>query len=449
MSPAPHFPHRNMLDIQLFRKDIDAVAQRLATRGFQLDAAAFQALEGERKQLQTQTEELQSRRNSLSKQIGMLKGKGEDASAVMAEVGGIGDTLKASAARLEEIQAQLSELMLSIPNLPHESVPVGKDETQNVEVRRVGEPRQFDFEVRDHVDVGEKLGLDFDTAAKVTGSRFSMLRGGLARMNRALVQLMLDTHTQEHGYTEMYVPYIVNAASMRGTGQLPKFEEDLFKVPRKVGGAGDDNAGERTENFYLIPTAEVPLTNIVRDAIVAGDKLPLRFVAHTPCFRSEAGSYGKDTRGMIRQHQFDKVELVQVVPAEQSFDALEQLTGHAEAILKKLELPFRTIVLCTGDMGFGATKTYDLEVWIPAQNTYREISSCSNMGDFQARRMQARYRVGQGKPELVHTLNGSGLAVGRTLVAILENYQNADGSVTVPAALQPYMGGTTRLEPEL
>uniref|UniRef100_Q46Y28 Serine--tRNA ligase n=2 Tax=Cupriavidus TaxID=106589 RepID=Q46Y28_CUPPJ len=445
MSPAPHFPHRNMLDIQLFRKDIDAVAQRLATRGFQLDVAAFQALESERKQLQTQTEELQSRRNSLSKQIGMLKGKGEDASAVMAEVGGIGDTLKDSAARLEEIQAQLSELMLSIPNLPHESVPLGKDETQNVEVRRVGEPRKFDFEVRDHVDVGDKLGLDFDTAAKVTGSRFSMLRGGMARMHRALVQLMLDTHTLEHGYTEMYVPYIVNAASMRGTGQLPKFEEDLFKVPRKVG--GED--GERTENFYLIPTAEVPLTNIVRDAIVAGDKLPLRFVAHTPCFRSEAGSYGKDTRGMIRQHQFDKVELVHVVPAEQSFDALEQLTGHAEAILKKLELPFRTIVLCTGDMGFGSTKTYDLEVWIPAQNTYREISSCSNMGDFQARRMQARYRVGQGKPELVHTLNGSGLAVGRTLVAILENYQNADGSVTVPTALQPYMGGTTRLEPEL
>lgn len=433
-----------MLDIQLFRKDIDAVAQRLATRGYQLDVAAFQALEAERKQLQTQTEELQARRNSLSKQIGMLRGKGEDASAVMAEVGGIGDTLKASAARLDEIQAHLSELMLSIPNLPHESVPVGDDETQNAEVRRVGEPRQFDFAVRDHVDVGEKLGLDFDTAVKVTGSRFSMLRGGLARMNRALVQLMLDTHTQEHGYTEMYVPYMVNAASMRGTGQLPKFEEDLFKVPRKVG----SEEGERIENFYLIPTAEVPLTNIVRDAIVAGEKLPLRFVAHTPCFRSEAGSYGKDTRGMIRQHQFDKVELVQVVPADKSFEALEQLTGHAEAILKKLELPFRTIVLCTGDMGFGSTKTYDLEVWIPAQNTYREISSCSSMGDFQARRMQARMRVGQGKPELVHTLNGSGLAVGRTLVAILENYQNADGSVTVPTALQPYMGGITRLEPE-
>ncbi|SOZ48142.1 serine tRNA synthetase; also charges selenocystein tRNA with serine [Cupriavidus taiwanensis] len=434
-----------MLDIQLFRKDIDAVAQRLATRGFQLDVAAFQALEAERKQLQTQTEELQARRNSLSKQIGVLKGKGEDASAVMAEVGGIGDTLKASAARLDEIQAHLGELMLSIPNLPHESVPVGNDETQNVEVRRVGEPRQFDFAVRDHVDVGEKLGLDFDTAVKVTGSRFSMLRGGMARLHRALVQLMLETHTQEHGYTEMYVPYIVNAASMRGTGQLPKFEEDLFKVPRKVG----SEDGERIENFYLIPTAEVPLTNIVRDAIVAGEKLPLRFVAHTPCFRSEAGSYGKDTRGMIRQHQFDKVEMVQIVPAAQSFDALEELTGHAEAILKKLELPFRTIVLCTGDMGFGSTKTYDLEVWIPAQNTYREISSCSNMGDFQARRMQARMRAGQGKPELVHTLNGSGLAVGRTLVAILENYQNADGSVTVPAALQPYMGGVTRLEPEL
>ncbi|MGO4327320.1 serine--tRNA ligase [Cupriavidus sp. 2TAF22] len=436
-----------MLDIQLFRKDIDAVAQRLAARGFQLDVAAFQALEAERKQLQTQTEELQARRNSLSKQIGMLKGKGEDASAVMAEVGGIGDALKASAARLEEIQAQLSELMLAIPNLPHESVPVGRDESENVEVRRVGTPRSFDFAVKDHVDVGERLGLDFETATKVTGSRFAMLRGGVARMHRALVQLMLDTHTLEHGYTEMYVPYIVNAASMRGTGQLPKFEEDLFKVPRKVGGESSEG-GERTENFYLIPTAEVPLTNIVRDAIVAGDDLPLRFVAHTPCFRSEAGSYGRDTRGMIRQHQFDKVELVQVVTPEQSFDALEQLTGHAEAILKKLDLPYRTIVLCTGDMGFGSTKTYDLEVWIPAQNTYREISSCSNMGDFQARRMQARFRAGQGKPELLHTLNGSGLAVGRTLVAILENYQNADGSLTVPAALQPYLGGLTRLEPE-
>jgi len=444
MSPALH-TDCNMLDIQLFRKDIDAVAQRLATRGYQLDVATFQALEAERKQLQTQTEDLQARRNALSKQIGMLKGKGEDASAPMAEVAGIGDTLKASAERLAQIQSQLNDAMMSIPNLPHDSVPLGKDETQNVEVRRVGTPRTFDFEVKDHVDVGARLGLDFETASKVTGSRFSFLRGGVARMHRSLVQLMVDTHTLEHGYTEMYVPYIVNAASMRGTGQLPKFEDDLFKVPRKVGG---DDGQDTIENFYLIPTAEVPLTNIVRDAIVAAEKLPMRFVAHTPCFRSEAGSYGKDTRGMIRQHQFDKVEMVQVVPAEQSMDALEQMTGHAETILKKLELPFRTVVLCTGDMGFGSIKTYDIEVWIPAQNTYREISSCSSMGDFQARRMQARARAGQGKPELVHTLNGSGLAVGRTLVAILENYQNADGSVTVPKALQSYMGGIERLEPE-
>jgi len=446
MSPALHIHRsRNMLDIQLLRKDIDAVAQRLATRGFQLDVATFQALEAERKQLQTQTEDLQARRNSLSKQIGMLKGKGEDASGPMAEVAGIGDTLKASAQRLAESQEQIHDAIMSVPNLPDASVPVGSDETGNVEVRRVGTPRTFDFEVKDHVDVGAKLGLDFETATRVTGSRFSFLRGGLARMHRALVQLMVDTHTLEHGYTEMYVPYIVNAASMRGTGQLPKFEDDLFKVPRKVGG---EDGQDTIENFYLIPTAEVPLTNMVRDAIVAGDKLPLRYVAHTPCFRSEAGSYGKDTRGMIRQHQFDKVEMVQVVPPEQSMDALEQMTGHAEAILKKLELPFRTVVLCTGDMGFGSTKTYDIEVWIPAQNTYREISSCSSMGDFQARRMQARFRAGQGKPELVHTLNGSGLAVGRTLVAILENYQNADGSLTVPKALQPYMGGITTLQPE-
>jgi seryl-tRNA synthetase len=446
MSPALHIHcSRNMLDIQLLRKDIDAVAQRLATRGFQLDVATFQALEAERKQLQTQTEDLQARRNSLSKQIGMLKGKGEDASGPMAEVAGIGDTLKASGQRLAEIQEQIHDAIMSVPNLPDASVPVGSDETGNVEVRRVGTPRTFDFEVKDHVDVGAKLGLDFETATRVTGSRFSFLRGGLARMHRALVQLMVDTHTLEHGYTEMYVPYIVNAASMRGTGQLPKFEDDLFKVPRKVGG---EDGQDTIENFYLIPTAEVPLTNMVRDAIVAGDKLPLRYVAHTPCFRSEAGSYGKDTRGMIRQHQFDKVEMVQVVPPEQSMDALEQMTGHAEAILKKLELPFRTVVLCTGDMGFGSTKTYDIEVWIPAQNTYREISSCSSMGDFQARRMQARFRAGQGKPELVHTLNGSGLAVGRTLVAVLENYQNADGSLTVPKALQPYMGGITTLQPE-
>ncbi len=432
-----------MLDIQLLRKDIDAVTARLASRQYTLDVAGFQSLEAERKQLQTQTEELQAKRNSLSKQIGILKGKGEDVSAVMAEVAGIGDTMKASAARLEQIQTQLSDLMLSIPNLPHESVPVGRDETANVEVRRVGTPRAFDFEIRDHVDIGAGLGLDFDTAAKISGARFTMMRGGIARLHRALAQFMLDLHTQHHGYTEAYVPYMVNAASMRGTGQLPKFEEDLFRIPRTVG----SDAGERPENFYLIPTAEVPLTNIVRDEILAADALPLKFVAHTPCFRSEAGSYGRDTRGMIRQHQFDKVELVHIVSPERSFDALEELVSHAEAVLKALELPFRTIVLCTGDMGFGSTKTYDLEVWVPAQNTYREISSCSSMGDFQARRMQARVRNAQGKPEYVHTLNGSGLAVGRTLVALLENFQNADGSVTIPKALHPYMGGIETLEP--
>ncbi|TMS56801.1 serine--tRNA ligase [Imbroritus primus] len=432
-----------MLDIQLLRKDIDAVAARLATRQFTLDVAGFQSLESERKQLQTQTEELQAKRNSLSKQIGILKGKGEDASAVMAEVAGIGDTMKASAARLEQIQAQLSDLMLSIPNLPDESVPVGRDETGNVEVRRVGTPRVFDFEIRDHVDLGARLGLDFDTAAKLSGARFTLMRGGIARLHRALAQFMINLHTLQHGYTEVYVPYMVNAASMRGTGQLPKFEEDLFRIPRTFGG----EAGERTENFYLIPTAEVPLTNIVRDEIVKPEALPMKFVAHSPCFRSEAGSYGRDTRGMIRQHQFDKVEMVHIVPADQSFAALEEMVGHAEAVLKALELPFRTIVLCTGDMGFGSMKTYDLEVWVPAQNTYREISSCSNMGDFQARRMQARVRNAQGKPEYVHTLNGSGLAVGRTLVAVLENYQNADGSVTIPEVLRPYMGGIDKLEP--
>ncbi|VVE70180.1 serine--tRNA ligase [Pandoraea captiosa] len=433
-----------MLDIQLLRKDLDGVAARLKARGFSLDVAAFAALEAERKQIQTQTEELQARRNALSKQVGMKKGKGEDASAEIAEVGGIADTLKASSVRLEEIQTRLSDLLLGVPNLPHESVPVGSDETQNVEVRRWGTPREFDFTPRDHVDLGAALGLDFDAAAKLAGARFSVMKGGIARLHRALAQFMLDTHTSEHGYTETYVPYIVNAASMRGTGQLPKFEDDLFKVPRKVGG-GDE--GERIENFYLIPTAEVSLTNLVRDELLPGDALPLKMVAHTPCFRSEAGSYGKDTRGMIRQHQFDKVELVHVVRPEESYDALETLVGHAETILKKLGLPFRTLVLCTGDMGFGSAKTYDMEVWIPAQNTYREISSCSNMESFQARRMQARYRNAQGKPELVHTLNGSGLAVGRALVAVLENYQNADGSVTVPEVLRPYMGGIERLEP--
>ncbi len=432
-----------MLDIQLLRKDLDGVAARLKARGFTLDVAAFAALEAERKQIQTQTEELQARRNALSKQVGMKKGKGEDASAEIAEVGGIADTLKASSVRLEEIQTRLSDLLLGVPNLPHESVPVGKDETQNVEVRRWGTPREFDFTPRDHVDLGAALGLDFDAAAKLAGARFSVMKGGIARLHRALAQFMLDTHTSEHGYTETYVPYIVNAASMRGTGQLPKFEDDLFKVPRKVGG----EEGERIENFYLIPTAEVSLTNLVRDELLPNDALPMRMVAHTPCFRSEAGSYGKDTRGMIRQHQFDKVELVHVVRPEESYDALETLVGHAETILQKLGLPYRTLVLCTGDMGFGSAKTYDMEVWIPAQNTYREISSCSNMESFQARRMQARFRNAQNKPELVHTLNGSGLAVGRALVAVLENYQNADGSVTVPDALRPYMGGIERLEP--
>ena len=432
-----------MLDIQLLRKDLDGVAARLKARGYTLDVAAFAALEAERKQIQTQTEELQARRNALSKQVGMKKGKGEDASAEIAEVGGIADKLKASSERLEEIQARLSELLLGVPNLPHESVPVGSDESQNVEVRRWGTPRQFDFTPRDHVDLGAALGLDFDAAAKLAGARFSVMKGGVARLHRALAQFMIDTHTSEHAYTETYVPYIVNAASMRGTGQLPKFEDDLFKVPRKVGG----DEGERIENFYLIPTAEVSLTNLVRDELLANDALPMRMVAHTPCFRSEAGSYGKDTRGMIRQHQFDKVELVHVVRPEESYDTLEMLVGHAEAILKKLELPFRTIVLCTGDMGFGSAKTYDMEVWIPAQNTYREISSCSNMESFQARRMQARFRNAQGKPELVHTLNGSGLAVGRALVAVLENYQNADGSITVPDVLRPYMGGIERLVP--
>ncbi|MCS6764042.1 MAG: serine--tRNA ligase [Candidatus Protistobacter heckmanni] len=434
-----------MFDIQLLRKDLAATADRLSQRKYKLDTEAFTALEAERKQLQTRTEDLQAKRNSLSKQVGMLKAKGEDASGPMNEVAQAADELKTSAERLDVIRTQLDDLLLSIPNLPDASVSVGADETGNVEVRRVGTPRSFDFEVRDHADIGEKLGLDFDSAAKLSGARFAVMRGSLARLHRALVQFMLDTHTADHGYTEVYVPYIVNAATMRGTGQLPKFEEDLFKVQRRVGDKGGE--GEVVENFYLIPTAEVPVTNLFRDTITAPETLPHRFVAHTPCFRSEAGSYGRDTLGMIRQHQFDKVELVQVVEASKSMDALEQLTGHAETILRKLELPFRTVVLCTGDMGFGSRKTYDIEVWIPAQNTYREISSCSNMGDFQARRMQARTRNAQGKPELVHTLNGSGLAVGRTLVAILENFQQADGSVTLPAVLRPYMGGMEVLKP--
>ena len=427
-----------MIDIQLLRKDIDSVATRLATRKFQLDVATFNALEAERKQIQTRTEELQSKRNTLSKQIGMLKGKGEDTSAVMAEVAGIGDELKASAERLDVVQAKMSEFMQSIPNLPNESVPVGIDESGNVEMRKVGTPRQFDFEVKDHVDVGAALGLDFDTAAKLTGSRFAVMKGGIAQLHRALAQFMLDTQTREHGYTECYTPYIVNADSLRGTGQLPKFEADLFAVKK----GGQEGEGEA---LYLIPTSEVSLTNMVRDEIVPADALPIKMTAHTPCFRSEAGSYGRDTRGMIRQHQFDKVEMVQVVHPDKSYEALEEMVGHAENILKKLGLPYRVITLCTGDMGFGAAKTYDLEVWLPAQNTYREISSVSNCEAFQARRMQARFRNAQGKPELVHTLNGSGLAVGRTLVAILENYQQADGSVDIPEVLQPYMGGLKRL----
>ncbi|WP_426211307.1 serine--tRNA ligase [Massilia sp. TWP1-3-3] len=429
-----------MIDIQLLRKDIDNVAARLATRKFQLDVAGFNALEAERKAIQTRTEELQGRRNSLSKQIGMLKGKGEDTSAVMTEVAGLGDELKSNETALGDVQARMAAFMESVPNLPHASVPVGTDEAANVEVRKVGTPPSFDFDVKDHVDVGAALGLDFDVATKLTGSRFSVMKGGIARLHRALAQYMLDTHTDQHGYTECYTPYMVNADSLRGTGQLPKFEADLFSV--KKGGAEGEG-----ETFYLIPTSEVTLTNLVRDEIVAMDQLPLKMTAHTPCFRSEAGSYGRDTRGMIRQHQFDKVEMVQLVHPETSYAVLEEMVGHAEAILQGLGLPYRVMSLCTGDMGFGAAKTYDLEVWLPAQNTYREISSLSNCEAFQSRRMQARFRNAQGKPELLHTLNGSGLAVGRTLVAVLENCQQADGSVVIPAALRPYMGGMERLAP--
>jgi len=425
-----------MLDIQLLRKDLHTVAQRLATRGYSLDTARIEALEAERKTLQTQTQDLQARRNQLSKQIGAAKGRGEDTTALMDEVNGLGDTLKASEARLSGIQEELSALLMGVPNLPHESVPVGNGEQDNVAVRVVGEPRYFPLPARDHVAIGEDLDLlDFPTAVKIASSRFVLMRGDLARLHRALVQYMLDTHTQEHGYEEVYVPYLVNADSLRGTGQLPKFEEDLFKL---------------SNGMYLIPTAEVPVTNIVRDEIIPAENLPIRLVAHTPCFRSEAGSYGKDTRGMIRQHQFDKVELVQFVPPEDSYAALEELTGHAEAILKGLNLPYRVVALCTGDLGFSSAKTYDLEVWLPGQNTYREISSCSNFEAFQARRMQARYRAEKdgksGKPELIHTLNGSGLAVGRCLVAVLENYQREDGGVDIPAVLQPYMGGKTRID---
>ncbi len=424
-----------MLDIQLLRNDIGVVSERLATRGYTLDIAAFQQLEAERKSLQTRTQDLQASRNSLSKRIGVLKGKGEDASAVLAEVATLKEELDANEIRLDALLKTFDAFVAMIPNLPQESVPVGKSEVDNVEVRRWGTPRNYEFTVRDHVDLGEALGLlDFATAAKIAGSRFSLMTGSLARLHRAIAQFMLDVHSEEHGYTEVYAPYLVNAASLFGTGQLPKFEEDLFKILRPD-----------AEPLYLIPTAEVPVTNIVRDEILAWETLPLKLVCHTPCFRSEAGSYGKDTRGMIRQHQFDKVELVQIVAADKSNEAHEELTRHAEIILEKLDLPYRRVALCTGDMGFSSAKTYDLEVWLPAQNTYREISSCSNFESFQARRMQARCRNEKNKTELVHTLNGSGLAVGRTLVAIMENYQNADGSISVPAVLRSYLGGLEKI----
>ncbi len=424
-----------MLDIQALRNDLAGVAARLATRGYQLDAAKFEQLEAERKTIQTRTQELQAKRNAASKQIGQAKAKGEDVSAIMAEVGALGDELKKlESEALPRVLAEMDAFLSTIPNMPHASVPVGKSEADNVEVRKVGTPPKFDFEVKDHVDVGAPLGLDFDTGAKLAGARFTFMRGPVAKLHRALAQFMLDTQTAEHGYTECYTPYIVNADTLRGTGQLPKFEADLFAAKK----GGQEGEGEA---LYLIPTSEVTLTNTVRGEIVALESLPIKLTGHTPCFRSEAGSYGRDTRGMIRQHQFDKVEMVQIAHPEKSYEVLEEMVGHAEAILKKLGLPYRVVSLCTGDMGFGATKTFDLEVWLPAQNTYREISSVSNCEAFQARRMQARFRNAAGKPELVHTLNGSGLAVGRTLVAILENYQQADGSVKVPEVLRPYMGG--------
>jgi seryl-tRNA synthetase len=429
-----------MLDIQTLRNDLAGVAARLAARGYTLETAKFELMEAERKTIQTRTQELQAKRNASSKLIGQAKAKGEDTTAIMAEVGALGEELKQLEAKLPLLLQEMDAFLAIIPNVPHATVPVGKSEADNVEVRKVGEIPKFAFEVKDHVSIGEGLGgLDFETATKIAGARFSLLKGPLARLHRALAQFMLDTHTEKHGYTETYVPYMVNAESMRGTGQLPKFEEDLFRIPRVVGDDGVE------KNFYLIPTAEVPVTNMVRDEIVPLEKLPMKFVAHTPCFRSEAGSYGRDTRGMIRQHQFDKVELVQIVHPEKSYEALEGLLGHAETILKQLGLSYRVVKLCTGDMGFSAATTYDIEVWLPAQNTYREISSCSNFEAFQARRMQARFRNAAGKPELVHTLNGSGLAVGRTLVAVLENYQQADGSVKVPEVLRPYMGGLTSI----
>ena len=439
-----------MLDINLLRKDLPSVLARLETRKSPqafLPVEAFTALEAERKTIQTRTEELQASRNALSKQIGQLKAKGAagqaEVDAVMAQTADIKSELEASAARLEGIQADMQAMLLNVPNLPHESVPVGKDEHANVVVRSWGTPKAMDFTIKDHVDVGEPLGLDFDMGVKLSGARFTVMKGPMARLHRAIAQFMLDVQTQEHGYTECYTPYIVNAETLRGTGQLPKFEEDLFAAKK----GGQDAQAADSAALYLIPTSEVTLTNFVRDTVLAENQLPMKLTAHTACFRSEAGSYGRDTRGLIRQHQFDKVEMVQIVHPDHSYAALEEMTGHAEAILQKLGLPYRVMSLCTGDMGFGAAKTYDLEVWLPAQNTYREISSCSNCEGFQSRRLQARFKTAQGKNELVHTLNGSGLAVGRTLVAVLENYQNADGSVTVPDVLRPYMGGLASLQP--
>jgi len=421
-----------MLDIQLLRNDLQGMAARLADRGVTLDTAGFERLEAKRKAVQTQTQELQARRNQLSRQVGQAKAKGEDASAVMAEVNAQADQLKTLEQELDSIQRNLDDFLAGIPNVPHASVPIGKSESENKEVRKIGTPRQYDFKIKDHVDLGAGLKmLDFDVAAKIARARFVLMKGGIARMHRALAQFMLDTHTQEHGYTEVYAPYLVNADSMRGTGQFPKFQDDQFAIT--------------ADELFLIPTAEVPVTNIVRGEIVPLAELPLKFVCHSPCFRREAGSYGKDTRGMIRQHQFDKVELVQIVHPSESYDRLDELTGHAEIILQRLDLPYRVMALCTGDMGFSSAKTYDIEVWLPGQSAYREISSCSNFDAFQARRMQARFRGDKGKPELVHTLNGSALAVGRTLVAVMENYQNADGSIAVPTALRPYMGGAEKI----
>jgi seryl-tRNA synthetase len=424
-----------MLDPKLIRSDLASIAEQLKKRNFKLDITALEKLEQKRKTCQVQTEELQQLRNTRSKSIGQAKSAGQDVQSLLDEVAGLGEKLDAAKSELADVQMQLDAILLGIPNLLHESVPVGRDESDNVEIRRWGEARSFDFEVKDHVDLGTANDwLDFETASKLTGSRFVVMRGEMAKLHRALIQFMLDVHTKDHGYTEVYVPYIVNSDSLRGTGQLPKFEEDLFCVDKAAG-------------RYLIPTAEVPVTNIVRDEILDASLLPLKMTSHTPCFRSEAGSYGKDTRGMIRQHQFDKVEMVQLVAADQAWEALEELTLHAEAILQKLELPYRTVVLCSGDVGFSAAKTYDIEVWLPGQQTYREISSCSCFGDFQARRMQARWRNPEtGKPELLNTINGSGLAVGRTLVAVLENYQLQDGSIQIPEVLKPYMGGLEKLQ---